>query len=1132
MARSFKYGIGSQEVPKLNITNTYQRLSTPSPRSFKYGIGPQELPQREPGELDLLKMFAPIVPGGGLVDYYGGAPEFRRSKMAEGQRYYPSAYQHAFGKKEEKDPWAAFYQTLGAAGDVAQIAGTGAFFINPAVGGALLLGGTLLKSGSRLASRFSKLTKTEQLQVSNKLLKHKELNKNISDKNIYSDNPGWDRGIYNNTYEQKHRKTTLEKGIQNLETANQNKKVLEEHTLPMSGETTLWLNKVELDPQLIKNVDGYQGEHKFRHTSDTLKRLKKDIKKEGYKPDPIEILIREDGEPFILEGNHRLAEAIDSNRPTVSVNIRYKPGAEFKEGILNPKYILPDKYADKIKLRNPVPKDKINKFNQNETELEILQNKFNKLREINKTIDSPYKGSYHSKLIEAVEALTLFKGTGHQFYKTINNIKGIKQEEKDLFKLNFLENNQEKWTKQQVLDHLNKNKIEPEEIILGGKGNQLVWEDFNTRPDQYRVYSSSFKATSDKSPIDVPIQEVLVGKDKSGKYEIYKQRFDPDILHQEATRKRIVNKFDEVFTLPPDPPSPGGPAIIQDKQRLVKNDWYVIRDLHTKEIIKPAPGPSYFGSASSSFKTLHDAELAAGAHAVETKYLKPTTTETVKFRHITLDGKGGKKGSYEEILLGTDPDFITKEGKALYEARVAREKVLREETKIKNPELLIDPETGNPSYAYFKFKVLYKDPEWQKLSKAEVARYGPLNKYDIDQWTGPSTHQYTHPSLRNKPIRVRTGIYKTKDGKPTQFGEEIQDDYKQLADKFGVIKKEPIIKAHNEVQEAKKAIEKANAARITTGADKRFKNLDDAQKRLSEAQKIFGGSFKQPPDMPFSTKSSELAFRRLVQKAVKNDIDSVTWTPARQQGRRYKYNVPLKSIRLGRLGDEGFNMRSIEFFDTKGNMIFGGTIDLNTGRIGKYGKRQYGEVIEDFQIMVNKRRTDPKTKKVKVLLDEQGKPQSESAHITDILESTNKEVKEDILNLILKDKLNEERFSKNILDNSYTLYDFKNLSDDIELVIDPDKFTNLKKVYDRDILKEAKNLVKEYGGEVRRTNITSDTGILENEYFGKSIERLNSNVWEMIISPKLKKEILEHGIVAFAHGGYIKNYFNIEEGNI
>ena len=55
---------------------------------------------------------------------------------------------------------------------------------------------------------------------------------------------------------------------------------------------------------------------------------------------------------------------------------------------------------------------------------------------------------------------------------------------------------------------------------------------------------------------------------------------------------------------------------------------------------------------------------------------------------------------------------------------------------------------------------------------------------------------------------------------------------------------------------------------------------------------------------------------------------------------------------------------------------------------------------------------------------------------------------------------------------------------------------------------------------------------MQRGYYGKSIERSNSNVWEMTISPELKKEILEHGIAAFAHGGYIKNYFNIEEGNI
>ena len=96
----------------------------------------------------------------------------------------------------------------------------------------------------------------------------------------------------------------------------------------------------------------------------------------------------------------------------------------------------------------------------------------------------------------------------------------------------------------------------------------------------------------------------------------------------------------------------------------------------------------------------------------------------------------------------------------------------------------------------------------------------------------------------------------------------------------------------------------------------------------------------------------------------------------------------------------------------------------------------------------------------------------------------------------------------------------------------PDKFKNLKKVYDQDIPEEAERLVKKYGGEVRRTNIESDTPIMQRGYYGKSIERSNSNVWEMTISPELKKEILEHGIAAFAHGGYIKNYFNIEEGNI
>jgi len=1068
MARSFKYGIGSQEVSKPNITNTYQRLATSGPRSFKYGIGSQELSQREPGELDLLRMFAPMGPGGGIVDYFGGSPEFRRSKMAEGQRYYPSAYQHLFGEEKEKDPWAAFYQTLGATGDIAMIAGTGTAFLNPLVGGTVFAGGLALKAGSKLLPKILARQKNipEVLKTSTQSILGTEV------KTLEGDTFGL---------------------IQVPKPVTQSKTEFKQR-----------YNLFTASPETNKPVNA--GFIELRHPKDN--------------PDKILSLVNiEIDDAFKGRG---LGSTVIQSLVKQNKGLRI-------DDIKTSTYI-----GDKEKR---IKKGSLGFWNKQG------------LEGYNKKTGEGYipwyeqrSPAYHSKLIEAVENLNLPKATGDQFYKTINKIEGIKKEEKELFKLNFLENNQEKWTKQQVLDHLNKNKVEPEEIILGGKGNQLVWEEINTRPiHTLEGEITPYKVTSEKSSIGT-IEERLVGKEKSGKYEIYEQRFDPDIFKNKATQ----NKIQRHLNFGPE----DTPMMNRDRSRLIgeegqiKNKWFVVKDVHTGKILEVLPDLWIL-------RTLHDAELAAGGHALNTKYLKPTTTETVKHRQLTLDGKGGEKGSYEEILLGTDPDFITKEAKVINEGLKNREKVLRKETMRTNPELLVDPETGTNSYAIFKQNVLMKDPEWQKLNKAREQHYGPLSEHGLEKWVGTTVHGYTHPSLANKPIRVRTGIYKTKDGKPTQFGEEIQNDYGQLVDKYGVINKEPIIKAYNEVQEALKAIEKANAARIETGAAKRAKNLNDAEDRLHEAQYIYAGGNKQPPDMPFSTKSSELGFRRLVQRAVQNDINSVTWTPARTQGRLYKHNVPLKSIKLGRIEDaewfgrstgEEYTLRSIEFIDAEGRAIFRGTVDLNSGRIGKYGERDVFNTprdeiaVEDFQIMVNKK--DKKTgKKIR---DARGNLQKEPAHIKDILESTNKEVKEDIINLILKDKQNEKRFFKKfastrvatIEDPRFTIYEFRNPSDDIEFVTLPDKFRNLKKVYDQDILEEAERLVKKYGGEVRRTNIESDTPIMQRGYYGKSIERSNSNVWEMTISPELKKEILEHGIAAFAHGGYIKNYFNIEEGNI
>ena len=52
---------------------------------------------------------------------------------------------------------------------------------------------------------------------------------------------------------------------------------------------------------------------------------------------------------FIVENNHRLAEALESGRETIDADIRYLRGAEEKTGPLDPRYIFPDKRA-------PLPK--------------------------------------------------------------------------------------------------------------------------------------------------------------------------------------------------------------------------------------------------------------------------------------------------------------------------------------------------------------------------------------------------------------------------------------------------------------------------------------------------------------------------------------------------------------------------------------------------------------------------------------------------------------------------------------------------------------------------------------------------------------------------------------------------------
>jgi hypothetical protein len=94
---------------------------------------------------------------------------------------------------------------------------------------------------------------------------------------------------------------------------------------------------IPFHPLELINAKGVKGEHKYRDNSPQLSNLKKRIKKEGYKPDPIHVIIDERGRPFVMEGNHRLAEAIQSGRNRIDVELQYLRGGENVDGPFSPK---------------------------------------------------------------------------------------------------------------------------------------------------------------------------------------------------------------------------------------------------------------------------------------------------------------------------------------------------------------------------------------------------------------------------------------------------------------------------------------------------------------------------------------------------------------------------------------------------------------------------------------------------------------------------------------------------------------------------------------------------------------------------------------------------------------------------
>ena len=102
------------------------------------------------------------------------------------------------------------------------------------------------------------------------------------------------------------------------------------------GVTGYFTERLRLDPTTLANVAGSVGEERYRPDPTKMSRLRQSITETGYEESPILIQVREDGVPFVVEGNHRIIEGIESGRPTIPVELRYLRGAEDVDGPLSP----------------------------------------------------------------------------------------------------------------------------------------------------------------------------------------------------------------------------------------------------------------------------------------------------------------------------------------------------------------------------------------------------------------------------------------------------------------------------------------------------------------------------------------------------------------------------------------------------------------------------------------------------------------------------------------------------------------------------------------------------------------------------------------------------------------------------
>ena len=510
---------------------------------------------------------------------------------------------------------------------------------------------------------------------------------------------------------------------------------------------------------------------------------------------------------------------------------------------------------------------------------------------------------FYSVVEETVNNLSMEKGSGQQIFNTIKNSAGVKPEELKWLGLETFLKDKKTVTKQEVLDHINANRLQVEEVDYTYDG-PMAYDDIDIR----------LEPTEDQAFISEEINY------------IYDNIFEQDISDFPETLKEmleadLISKADEVYLL--DEFNKNGTAnifdfqntqtkdfvnkfenLVQEKATERYNDFptYEWRDFDTSYRIMGNEETGFIATDAdhkiiplSDEFNLNSTIDEVKMHMADSGWLdyeghKPKHTDYqfgekgVDFENPRefvihgpdLEGNAFVQGHYPEenaFFHYRTNDRITKDGKrTLFVEEIQSD--LHQSARDRGYQNI--DKIGDAMYA--------KEQAEQNLLKLQEKERAWLDK-NLLMRTSPSDtirdNQFSKPVYSFKPSSSLTVPYS--DAKM----QKLQKEFSKFIE------------------------EKENLTIIDR-----------------EAGDALYAARQGVIDAPLKTSWHETAFRRIVRRAAEEGYDSVTWTPGSMQSARYSGRAPE--------GMSGFYDKMIKNYAEKWGKKYGAKVSVtNITRSGE-----------------------------------------------------------------------------------------------------------------------------------------------------------------------------------------------------